>query len=629
MNLLFPHEKIREVQDLFINDLKETLQNKAHLLAHAPTGLGKTASVLSTTLPYALENKKTIFFLTNRHTQHKIAIETLIKIKEKHNVDFKVIDLIGKKWMCLQPSVTTLSSSEFSDYCNDLVEKKQCDFYNNLKDKGNLSLAARQLLESINEPLPVEKMIGLCREKHLCPYEITSLLGKNASVVVADYYHILDPHIRDTLLTRIEKALEDSIIIFDEAHNIDKRARELLSINLSTFVLDNAIKEIKFLNYEEIGKDVEAIKQILFELTDNIPIDEQESLIAKEQFMDKIKQIADYNEIIGNLQFITEQVLEIKQHSFCNTIAKFLMAWLGPDESFIRYLKREFVKDKVSLTLTYRCLDPSLIIKPISEEALVIGMSGTLTPLNMYQDLFGFKAVLKEYGNPFPQENRLNIITPNTTTKFTKRTTMMYKKIAVACSTLLNNIPGNCIVFFPSYQIRDDVNEFLQKLVHKTTFIEQQGLTKEEKEELIESFKSYKDHGAVLLATSSGSLGEGIDLPGDFLKAVIIVGLPLAKPNLETKELIKYYDNRFKKGWDYGYIYPAIIRIMQNAGRCIRSKHDKGVIIFLDERYIWENYFKCFPKNYNIIVSREPEKLVSEFFNKEKHREKTLESFNN
>src|SRR3989338_3895900 len=189
----------------------------------------------------------------------------------------------------------------------------------------------------------------------------------------------------------------------------------------------------------------------------------------------------------------------------------------------------------------------------------------------------------------------------------------MYHKIAALSSSMVNAIKGNCFMFFPSYQIRDNVYEYLKTLANKTIFLEQQGLSKEEKGDIIERFKSYKETGALLLGATSGSFAEGIDLPGDFLKAVIIVGLPLSKPDLETQELIRHYEERFKQGWNYGYIYPAMIKTIQGAGRCIRSKDDKGVIVFLDERYTWKNYFKCFPKDWQFKISSSPVTEITEF----------------
>jgi len=152
----------------------------------------------------------------------------------------------------------------------------------------------------------------------------------------------------------------------------------------------------------------------------------------------------------------------------------------------------------------------------------------------------------------------------------------------------------------------------MPELKEKTTFLEYPNLSKQEKQEILEKFKASKG-GSVLLAASSGSYSEGIDLIGN-LKAVIVVGLPLAKPDLETKELINYYDKRFSKGWDYAYIYPAIIKSIQNAGRCIRSETDKGAIIFLDERYNLQSYKKCFPVDYNFEVTLDYLNKIREFF---------------
>ncbi|MCH7552356.1 hypothetical protein IIB49_03135 [Patescibacteria group bacterium] len=149
---------------------------------------------------------------------------------------------------------------------------------------------------------------------------------------------------------------------------------------------------------------------------------------------------------------------------------------------------------------------------------------------------------------------------------------------------------------------------FLQQLIEK------QNLSKEEKEGILDEFKNSKNEGAVLLAVSAGSFGEGIDLPGDFLKAVVIIGLPLEKPDLETKELIDYYQEKYGRGFEYGYVFPAITKCLQNAGRCIRSETDKGVIIFLDERFAWQNYLRCLPEDMDFKISKVYEERIERFF---------------
>ncbi|HLD11036.1 MAG TPA: helicase C-terminal domain-containing protein, partial [Candidatus Nanoarchaeia archaeon] len=159
------------------------------------------------------------------------------------------------------------------------------------------------------------------------------------------------------------------------------------------------------------------------------------------------------------------------------------------------------------VTLSYLCLDPSLSSTEVIDSAYcVICMSGTLTPLEMYSDLLGFKnPIMKIYENPFPSSNRLNLVIPKTSTKFTKRSMGMYQDIARECSSIVNTIPGNTIIFFPSYQLKEAIKIFFNNLCSKTTFEESKGISKYEKEELLENFKREKDKGSVLLAVIGGS----------------------------------------------------------------------------------------------------------------------------
>ena len=142
---------------------------------------------------------------------------------------------------------------------------------------------------------------------------------------------------------------------------------------------------------------------------------------------------------------------------------------------------------------------------------------------------------------------RLIRIIPDTTTKFTARSDEMYNKIAMYCSSIVNNVSGNSIIFFPSYDLRDKVNNFFSNKCEKTTMLETPNLSKQEKAEMIDKFKLYRYQGAVLLAASAGNFGEGIDIEDNIVKCVIVVGIPLDKPNLETQELINYYDKNLAK----------------------------------------------------------------------------------
>jgi len=177
----------------------------------------------------------------------------------------------------------------------------------------------------------------------------------------------------------------------------------------------------------------------------------------------------------------------------------------------------------------------------------------------------------------------------------------MYGRIADNINELIEIIKGNKIFFFPSYYLIDQIKD---KVEDKNLFIEESGMDKSTREAILDRFVGLKDEGCTLLAVSAGSFGESIDLAGDKLRAVVVVGLPFAKNDLENKEVIRYYDEKFGKGMDYGYVIPAFTNVLQNVGRCIRSELDKGVIIYLDERYAWNNYRKYFPKSIELRGAR-------------------------
>lgn len=242
-------------------------------------------------------------------------------------------------------------------------------------------------------------------------------------------------------------------------------------------------------------------------------------------------------------------------------------------------------------------------------------MSGTLTPAAMYRDILGFPkdSTCAEFSSPFSRKNRLSLIVPRTTTKFTQRSDAQYEAIGRLAAEIANNVPGCVALFFPSYDLRNRALDFFKENYSRTIFIEQPGLQKSEKQELMHRFSSYKETGAALLAVASGSFGEGIDLPG-VLKAVVVIGLPLDRPDLETKELIRYYDSKFGKGWEYGYILPATTKCLQNAGRCIRTENDFGALIFVDERYAWPRYNSCFPKDWETRTTQDPVPELIAFF---------------
>jgi DNA excision repair protein ERCC-2 len=379
-------------------------------------------------------------------------------------------------------------------------------------------------------------------------------------------------------------------------------------------LIKRAISEAKKFGFSSLVNIFEKLANILIKL---MPLNLDEALISKDDFLSKLNGIVDYMELLKECFSVADNIREEQKNSYIGSIANFLDAWLGGDDGFVRIISRKKGVSEDNIILSYRCLDPSIISKEVIENSFsTILMSGTLTPTSMYSQVLGFPSdsLSKEFPSPFPQENRLNLIVAKTSTKFTARSDEQFKSIAKVVTDIVNITPGNSAVFFPSYFIKDQVDRFLSGIT-KTVFHERQNMSKDEKDSMIESFRRYKKTGAVLLAVVSGSFGEGIDLPGEELKSVIVVGLPLSRPDLETKALIDYYDKKFNNGWNFGYVYPAFNKVIQNAGRCIRSASDKGVIVFLDERFTWTQYYRCFPTDWKMKVTvNEYVSKIKDFF---------------
>ncbi len=602
--VLFPHKTLRPVQEDMVHLITREIGNNNNVVVHAPTGLGKTAASIAPTLTQALDKGKTIFFLTSKNTQHKIAVETLQKIAQRHNIPIRSADIVGKKWMCLQPGISMLPTGEFNEYCRNLREEKNCEFYENLKQGEQLTPNAKLTLAQIKErgPSTVEETIQICKENKVCPYEIALLLAAKAHVIIADYYYLFHPRIRETFLKKNKKLLEDAIIIVDEAHNLPNRIKDLATANLSLVLLKRAATEAKKFEHIHIKEVMEAFAKILRDLMRGV---EYEKYIKQESFLLQAEKITPIKPFVDELFEIADSIREEQKTSSLGSVAEFLESWQGSDEGFTRIISKKSFRHQENIVLSYRCLDPSIIAKDVMLQArMVILMSGTLTPTSMYTELLGLppNTVQETFPSPFPPENQLNMIIAKTSTKFTSRSEVQYQQIAKVITNVVNEVPGNIAVFFPSYQMKDAIEVYLTK-IEKTILEEHQEMNKTEKEEVIKSFRRYQLTGACLLAVVGGSFSEGIDLPGEELKGVIVVGLPLGRPDLETKALIEYYDKKFGKGWDYGYVFPAFNKAIQTAGRCIRSATDRGVIIFLDERFTWPQYYRCFPSNWKIKVS--------------------------
>ncbi|MFB6144579.1 MAG: ATP-dependent DNA helicase [Candidatus Nanohaloarchaea archaeon] len=619
---LFPFSEVRQRQDELMASARKAINNGESLVAHAPTGLGKTAATLTPALEYAKENNKKVLFLTPRHSQHQIAVETVKQMQGRHEVEITVVDLLGKKWLCNVDGVEEMTSADFKDYCQTLRDEERCDFYTAMydMDEHKLKDEAKDKLDQLEgNPKHAEEFKS--STPTFCPYYMMMELARRSDLIIADYFHVFHPGIRESIFERAGTTLEDTIIIVDEAHNLPSRTRSLFSSSMSIPQIDRAITEAEKFGFYDAEERLEQLKNSVKSLAaENFESGSHEEKVKKDDLKELVNSFREYEEFIVDLETIASEVRDEQERSYCGGIAEFLEDWKGDDNGYFRCIKRQrSASGNRYIQLKYSCLDPQVSTKEVLNDChSSIMMSGTLTPQSMYVDLLGLNpnsTVTEAFKSPFPDENELNLLVDTVTTKYSERDDSMYEKYGWYLSRSFESVPGNCGVFFPSYSMMHRVKEILEKRSDRKLFVENQGMSKEEKQELLADFASRKEEGdAVLLGVAAGSFGEGVDYPGEILKAVFVVGLPLQKPDLETKGLINFYDYKFGKGWDYGYSYPAVNRAMQAAGRCIRSKDDEGVVVYMDERYDWSNYRKVFPPGKSMKKVKAPWKEIEKFF---------------
>ncbi|HUV79419.1 MAG TPA: ATP-dependent DNA helicase [Candidatus Bathyarchaeia archaeon] len=663
-NSYFPFLSIREGQKEFMEDVRDSVESEKILIAHAPTGIGKTVAALVPALQYALENEKTIFFLTSKRSQHKIAIDTLRMIKQHAKLNFVAVDVTSKQSMC--PRATSIYReyySLFNEFCKSEQKNKRCRYF--LKNDEE---ALRRIRDEI---LHVEELYGWCTGRGVCPYKAALEVAERADVVVCDYNYLFSPDIAEMVLEKIEAGLDDLIVIVDEAHNLPDRIRNNLSNTLRMSTITSAAREIRYIDREMYGNLMELEKiftKLALEASKNKAVEiavERDFLLEEmEKVLRRRIEAISYDDFVNTLQSIaedlettgeaktagsTKDVFSAEEKRILKTLKKNLYNVSGTTGS-PRYKKEKETAQRNIINLAefldgwrtrekcvriyslaqrenpmlyFKLLDPSVISAPIIARVhATIMMSGTLCPTEMYADVLGVtperirgkEVAMMEYKSPFPEENRQIVVTKELTTKYTKRGEEMYKKVAEKIGEVAQYVKGGMAVFFPSYALLKSIAAYLPEDVSRRAMVERREMKKEEKNMLYESLRDTND--GILLAVQGGSFSEGMDYESNTLKAIIVVGLPLSPPTLEVKTIEGYYTGKYgaEKGRLYGYLYPAVTKVLQAAGRGIRSEQDRCIIVLMDYRFAQFPYKQCLPSDYNVTFTDRAEVLCRKFF---------------
>ncbi|NJF25518.1 DNA repair helicase [Thermococcus sp. Bubb.Bath] len=606
----FPYESPRAHQEEFIRIVDDVVRNGENAIIEAPTGFGKTISVLAGVLPHAKEMGYKVLYLARTHRQMDRVIEELKAINGKSPVSG--VELRSRKELCLHNYLREYTGDAYTAMvvCKNLKKSGKCPFYENeKKKKEEFEEVARFFLR---EPSHPSEILSYAETLELCPYDLTRKVAEKADVIVASYLYMISPGIRKAFLDGLGLQYEDLIVIFDEAHNLPDQTISALSDRLSIHTLNRAIKEADEYGENEIANFLSILGrglEILFQekLSNR---DVHETPIQPELVFSHVLSVlginARYlvktlNEMVSVGDSIREDRINKNEppRSYIGRTGEFLLLWLsliGRDDYLFL-----MTRDR-GLSLELVALDPSKALGFIKDVQSAIFMSGTLTPLEAFRDVMGVSnARLRKFPRMIKRENALVLVAKDVSTRGAERSLEVYRRTADYIVEAAKIIPKNVGVFTASYEVLQGLlSTNLQVRLEETgkaVFIEKQGVSSKENDLMVAQFKAHaKANGAVLLGVMGGRNSEGQDYSGDEMNGVILVGLPYARPTPRTEAQVRYFEKKFPgKGRYYGYYLPAHRKLVQAAGRVHRSAEEKGSIVILDYRAMWSNIKKDFP----------------------------------
>ena len=600
---LFRFNEPRMHQGRMMGDIYKALESKSSILVNAPTGIGKTDASLSAALTFAMKNGLKVLFLTPKISQHRIAIEVLNGIRSKFSIGLKFIDMVGKQKLCINDGINLIANEAFHKECEKLVKNGKCEFYKRFKEMGEMPNSIwDEALQGHN------KLFSVSRDYGICAYEAAASMARDANVVIADYSHILNPSTRPAFLKRIAGTLSNTIIIWDEAHNLVNLAASYMSDAITTRAIQRASEELR-----SIGSslDLGYLDFTLNKLAETHLSKESEAFVYKHDLPEEIT--VAQGEIIEQIERNALEYIEKSKarRSSLMHLANFMRKLSEEDPAVAKIISRSSGSVRLSLS----CLYPDRIMDVLKEPYANIFMSATLIPLGMYSDLFDIgDAAMRNYASPFPERNRIAYVDSGVTTKYASRSISEYKAIADRLMSIKRRIDGNVAVFFPSFQVLNGVRRYIAGI---EILAQRESMSSAAIDEILGRLQS--SDNSMLLGVLGGSLSEGVDYPKNIIKAVIVVGLPFAKPSLELGAKVAYMDGKFKgKGEEYAYRIPALIKVIQAAGRAIRNESDRAVIVFMDKRYKWSAYQSIISSSMKVSERSDYLDGISEFFSKER-----------
>ncbi|MCI9227010.1 MAG: ATP-dependent DNA helicase [Dorea sp.] len=598
--IVFPFE-YREGQKRLAESVYRTILRRKKLFIQAPTGVGKTISTVFPAVKAVGEGLgEKIFYLTAKTITRTVAWQAFETLREQ----------------CLRMKVIVLTAKEKICFCEETdCNPDACPYAKGHYDRVND--AVYELITSSDE-MNREILTEQARKWQVCPHEMSLDVSLWVDAVICDYNYVFDPnaHLRRFFGEGIKG---EYLFLIDEAHNLVERARKMYSagiykedfLKLKRIVRHEDVKLAKRL--EECNKQLLALKREcegyrIWDSVSHIYLRLLSLMTEMERYLEECRK-----------EEIRKEVLELY---FC--VRMFVSIHDKLDENYMIYSQLE---ESGRFKLQLFCVNPARCLQEFLDKGnSTVFFSATLLPIHYYKKLLSTSgedyAIYAE--SPFDAGKRKLLIGTDVSTKYTRRGKEMYRRYArylieAACAKA-----GNYLAFFPSYRFMEEVYEEFLELIGTGTgeeieyVMQSQYMSEEAREIFLENFEEARDQSLIGFCVMGGIFSEGINLAEDKLIGAVIVGTGLPQVCTERELLKSYFDAQGLRGFDYAYLYPGMNKVLQSAGRVIRTDEDRGVILLLDERFLDGRYQETFPrewKDYELCTINNVSQKTQEFWN--------------
>lgn len=582
--LNFLYSNYRKGQREMCLAVYNTLNRQNKVLLEAPTGIGKTIGSIFPTLKVlpSFDNYQ-VFYLTAKNTVQEEVNKTLSSLRENGAL-IKSVTITSKEKACLSDNKVLSCNPDDCEFAVDYYDKLNDILNNILKTHSNFD---RKRIKEI------------ALEYKVCPYQLSIDLSNWVDFIIADYNYIFDP------IVQIEGFNDNRIILLDEAHNLPDRSREMFSSTISSEIFEKLYNSLD----EDLNKYNNKLKKAVTKII---------KYFSKLDRSFKDNNIIDLN--YEDLNPLIEEIINFQNASFVYYInlkeKKFipsdevLLSFNNVSKEIYRFIylielinqKSELFnffiqKENGNVLIRIFCLDASYFLNNILKDTPSILFSATLTPFDYYSNtILGSEEIPNiSFNSPFNPNNVKVLCDASISTKYLNRK-YSYKKIAEDINLLFTEKNGNYLVFFPSYDYLEKVlYEFQDLNENANIIIQDKNMSEQDRKEFLEIFK--KSNNNIGFCVMGGIFSEGINLKNNSLIGAVIISPGLPGISYERNLIKNYFDETLGQGFSYAYQNPGMNKVLQSAGRVIRTEEDKGVILFIDDRFQNNFYKRLFPKH--------------------------------